>query len=242
MSSVYLAVAVASSAVAAPIHPLLYSASTSTVVTELGTEVPPETGSFNSAGPPGTHTLLDLVDDNGKHLDDQRSEELKIASITVPSLAQPLVLTGPGEVHMKPSPFQYHRNTPAAEWDEMLEDGTGDEPGPSSPGGVTGISSYADGHGAVRRRVRSMLDPHHGINARGWVLRDVASSTERYRKAYNAKLAAGTLSPDTLTPEEYAKTLEKLNQVYIDNSTPNQSASKNHGARALSNIYGADLD
>ncbi|KAJ3870581.1 hypothetical protein F5051DRAFT_447466 [Lentinula edodes] len=67
MSSVYLAVAVASSAVVAPIHPLLYSASSSTVVTELGTEVPPETGSFNSAGPPGTHMLLDLVDGNGKH-------------------------------------------------------------------------------------------------------------------------------------------------------------------------------
>ncbi|KAJ4489828.1 hypothetical protein C8R41DRAFT_903230 [Lentinula lateritia] len=216
---------------------------TSTVVTELGTEVPPETGAFNSAGPPGAHTNLDLMTTANMDLDDQRSEELKIASVTVPSLAQPLVLTGPGEVHMKPSPFQYHRNTPAAEWDEMLEDGTGDEPGPSSQGGVTGISSYADGHGAVRRRVRSMPDPHHGISGRGWVLMDVPEETEIYRKAYNAKIAAGTLLPsEAPTPEEYAKKLEKLNQEYIRLSTPNQSASKNHGARALSNIYGADLD
>ncbi|KAF8824732.1 hypothetical protein HHX47_DHR7000330 [Lentinula edodes] len=131
-----------------------------------------------------------------------------------------------------------------AQWDEMLlEGGTGDEPGPSSQGGVTGISIYADGHDALRRRVRSMLDPHHGINAHGYILADVPRETEIYRKAYNAQLTAGTLLPsEAPTPEEYAKKLETLNQEYIRLSTPNQSASKNHGARALSNIYGADLD
>ncbi|KAJ3860775.1 hypothetical protein EV359DRAFT_84984 [Lentinula novae-zelandiae] len=215
MSAVYLAVVVASSAVAAPIHPLVLLSLSWGLrsLRKLALSTPlAHLALIRTLTWPMTTANMDYRYDEAK---------LKIASITVPSLAQPLVLTGPGEVHMKPSPFQYHKNTPGAEWDEI-------------------ISSYADGHDAIRRRVRSMHDTYHGI----YILEDVPRETEIYRKAYNAKLAAGTLPSDMPTPEEYARKLESLNGFYrIHNySSRSKSASKTHGARALSNVHGADLD